>query len=52
MGHASAKDEAVATGNNRGHALLDAVGVCLPDELPTPCTTQFQPVSKETCFLW
>ena len=51
MSHACAEDEAVAAGNNCGHALLYAVGVCLPDEFPAPSTTQLQPVGKETCLL-
>ena len=51
MGHTCAKDEAVTAGNNRGHALLDAVGVCLPDKLPSTRTAQLQPVRKVPCFL-
>lgn len=51
MSHTCAKDEAVTAGNNCGHALLDAVGVCLPDELPPTRTTQLQSVCKVPCFL-
>ena len=51
MGHTCTKGEAVTAGNNCRHALLDAVGVCLPHQLPATLTSQLKSVGKEAGLL-